>query len=80
MFTSNGSLKAIPDVVGAATDFASAAATLASVGFSSVSSVCVAVGQQVPASIGRVVSSNPAAGTAVRPSDAITLGVAQATC
>jgi len=80
VYTSNGALKAIPDVVGAATDFDSASATLASSGFTAVSSVCVAVGAQAAASIGKVVSSNPAAGTAVRPADEIRLGVAQARC
>jgi len=80
VYTSNGSMTAIPDVVGAATDFDTARSTLAAAGFTAVSSVCVAVGQQDSTSIGKVVSSNPAAGTAVRPTDEIRLGVAQATC
>jgi len=84
VYTSNGALTAVPDVVGAATDFATASQTLASAGFTSVSSVCVAVGGggglQQSASIGQVVSSNPAAGTVVRPTDEIRLGVAQTAC
>jgi membrane peptidoglycan carboxypeptidase len=80
VYTSNGALKAIPDVVSAASGFDAASASLASAGFTSVSSVCVAVGQQDSSRVGQVVSSNPAAGTVVRPADEIRLGVAQTRC
>lgn len=75
--TSNGALVDMPDVLAA--EAAAASATLTAAGFAAVKLVCVALGESEPG-VGTVVSSNPAAGTAARKTDGVTLGVGKAAC
>ena len=74
VFTSNGALTALPDVVSSSPLFADAAATLASAGYTSVAKTCVNLAPGDPLK-GKVVTSNPAPGGVARLSDPVTLGV-----
>jgi membrane peptidoglycan carboxypeptidase len=80
VFTSNGALLSMPDVVTPNQDFATARNQLAAAGFSSVSQTCVAIGPNDPVRIDKVVSSNPAPGGVVRATDEIKLAVGKARC
>ncbi|MEV8254501.1 transglycosylase domain-containing protein [Rhodoglobus sp. NPDC076762] len=78
VYTSNGSKVEVPDVVedGKSNDYATAKGMLNSAGFTSVSQACLEVPSGDPRE-GKVTASNPAAGTFIKPSTAITLTVAQ---
>jgi len=76
---SNAQLGAIPDVVGnGTTPTATARQTLAAMGYTGYGpDFCV---QSAPAQAGLVLSMSPAAGTAVRKTDAISLGIGTVSC
>jgi beta-lactam-binding protein with PASTA domain len=76
LYTSDGSLRTVPDVVtGHSNSFSGAKAMLDSAGFSNVSQACQMVTN--PDEDGKVVASNPPPGSAARPSDEITLSIGQ---
>jgi membrane peptidoglycan carboxypeptidase len=78
VYTSNGALKATPDVVSAGQTYDAAFAQLAASGFTNVSKTCVALSSPADPQVGRVISSNPSAGTVVRAGDPLVLGVGAA--
>jgi len=75
IFTSNGALKALPDVVSSAPLSADAMATLASAGYTNVSTTCVRLSAADVQFKDKVVSSNPLPGATARLTDPVTLGV-----
>ncbi|MCU1544058.1 MAG: penicillin-binding protein [Microbacteriaceae bacterium] len=75
VFTSNGALKVMPDVVSAGLTYNDAAAQLASSGFVKVSKTCVALSSPTDPYIGKVISSNPTTGAVTRATDPVVLGV-----
>ena len=85
VFTSNGKLKGMPDVVGDGRSytFGEAQGMLAGLGFQSINERC----QKLPnstdpadARIGKVGAQNPAAGSVVKPTDTVTLTVQKLSC
>jgi len=80
VFTSNGALASMPDVVSSAPTAAAAEQTLASAGFTSVTEKCVKLAPTDTLNDTKVVSSNPAPGTVVRLTDPVTLGVGRIAC
>ena len=76
--TSNGALRAVPDV--GSLEFDDARAALAGAGFTAVTRTCVALGDNDPGGLDRVVSSNPAAGATARATDEVRLAVGAARC
>jgi hypothetical protein len=80
VFTSNGALKAMPDVVSAGSTADQALVVLNTAGFTSVSQVCVALDAKDALKENLVVSSNPAPGTVMRLTDTIKLGVGHVKC
>jgi membrane peptidoglycan carboxypeptidase len=80
VFTSNGALASMPDVVSSAPTADVAKQTLASAGFSSVTEKCVRLAPTDTLNDTKVVSSNPAPGTVVRLTDPVTLGVGRIAC
>jgi membrane peptidoglycan carboxypeptidase len=80
VYTSNGSMSALPDVVTGNPDYATAKAALEAAGFTNVQpETCVVVDALSP-NVGKVVSSDPAPGTVYKRSKAVTLGVGQLVC
>ena len=80
VYSSNGALTTMPDVVTGGPNVDTAKSTLATAGFTSVQEKCV---QLAPTDIGndkRVLSSNPSAGAVARLSDGVTLGVGRISC
>ncbi len=76
LYTSDGSLAAVPDVVtGHSNSFGGAKAILNSAGWTNVTQSCQVV--TLPADVGKVVASSPAPGTAAHPTDEIRLAVGQ---
>jgi len=80
VFTSNGALASMPDVVSSAPTADAAKQTLASAGFTSVTEKCVRLAPNDALNDTKVVSSNPAPGTVVRLTDPVTLGVGRIAC
>jgi membrane peptidoglycan carboxypeptidase len=80
VYTSNGVQGTMPDVVSAGQDFESAKAFLADSGFTAVSETCVAVGANDKSNIGKVMSSNPGAGSPAKVTDEVKLGVGKEKC
>jgi membrane peptidoglycan carboxypeptidase len=80
VYTSNGSSGSMPDVVSAGQDFSSAKNFLTDKGFTNVSETCVAVGNKDEANIGKVMSSNPGAGSPAKLADEVKLGVGKEKC
>ena len=78
VYTSNGSMTAVPDVVTGHPDFDSAEGTLASAGFDTVSEYCAVTTD--PLLIGKVVESQPAPGTPYQRTNEVKLGVGKLTC
>ncbi|NYF11649.1 membrane peptidoglycan carboxypeptidase [Leifsonia sp. AK011] len=85
VYTSNGKLKTMPDVVadGKSYSFGEAQGVLAGLGFTSINERC----QKLPNNtqpddprIGKVGSQNPSAGTVMKPNDNITLTVQKTSC
>ena len=80
VYTSNGAMSTVPDVVSGNPDYASASATLNSAGFTNVPPpVCVVVDPLSP-NIGKVVSSDPGAGSVWVRTSEVKLGVGQEIC
>jgi beta-lactam-binding protein with PASTA domain len=80
VYTSDGAMGTVPDVVSGNTDYATARAALNSAGFSNVPpALCVEVPLLSP-KIGKVVSSDPAAGTVLVRTSEVKLGVGQEVC
>ena len=76
LYTSDGSLRAVPDVVsGHSNSFGGAKAILDNAGFTNVTQTCQVVTN--PDEDGKVVASDPAPGAAARPSDEIKLSIGQ---
>jgi membrane peptidoglycan carboxypeptidase len=80
VFTSNGALLTMPDVVTPNQDFNTARSQLGAAGFSAVSQTCVAIGPNDPTHLDKVVASNPSPGGVVRATDEIKLAVGKAKC
>jgi membrane peptidoglycan carboxypeptidase len=78
VYTSNGSMSALPDVVSGNPDFASAQATLATKDFMNVTQYCVVTLD--PGMVGKVLESQPAPGTIYRRSNEVKLGVGALSC
>ncbi|MDH6181846.1 membrane peptidoglycan carboxypeptidase [Microbacteriaceae bacterium SG_E_30_P1] len=81
VYTSNGALKGVPDVAGETVE--GARSILQGAGFTNINERC----QRLPSStqpndprVDRVSSSNPPAGTVIRPGDPITLTVTKLSC
>ncbi|WP_188510423.1 transglycosylase domain-containing protein [Conyzicola nivalis] len=75
IFTSNGALKGLPDVVSSAPLAVDAVATLASAGYTNVTQTCVKLAPADAQYLKKVVSSNPTPGAVTRLTDPISLGV-----
>jgi membrane peptidoglycan carboxypeptidase len=80
VFTSNGALKAMPDVVTPNIDYNTARNQLAAAGFSSVAQTCVAIGPTDTVHLNKVVASNPGPGAVAKATDPIVLAVGKVTC
>jgi len=80
VYSSNGALTTMPDVVTGAPNVDTAKSTLASAGFTSVQEKCVQLAPTDVSNDQRVLSSNPGAGTVARLSDGVTLGVGRISC
>ncbi|GAB2453154.1 transglycosylase domain-containing protein [Conyzicola lurida] len=80
VYTSNGSLTTMPDVVSGAPQFDDAKSTLLNSGFTSVQEKCVRLPADESDDAGKVFSSNPAAGASARLSDPVVLGVGRVKC
>ena len=80
VYSSNGALTTMPDVVSGSPNVDTAKSTLASAGFTSVEEKCVQLSPNDVANDKRVLSSNPAPGTVARLSDGVTLGVGRISC
>ena len=80
VYTSNGALASLPDVASAKPTADSAKSTLSQAGFTSVTERCVQLSPTDAANDMKVVSTNPAAGTVMRLTDPVTLGVGRIAC
>jgi beta-lactam-binding protein with PASTA domain len=80
VYTSNGSMSALPDVVTGNPDYATALATLNAAGFSNVQPEQCEVVEPASPNVGKVVSSNPAPGTIYKRTKGVILGVGQLVC
>ena len=78
VYTSNGSMSAVPDVVSGNQNFASAQGTLTGAGFTNVSQYCVVVTD--PLLVGDVQESQPGPGAIYVRTKEVKLGVGAATC
>ncbi len=77
VYTSNGSMSALPDVVTGNPNFGAAMGTLNTAGFTNVTQYCVVNAD--PLLTGKVVESQPAPGSTYRRDKEVKLGVAQTT-
>jgi membrane peptidoglycan carboxypeptidase len=75
VYTSNGAQKTALDVVSGVLSYNDAAAQLAAAGFTNVSKACVALSSPTDPYIGKVIATNPTAGTVTRLTDPQVLGV-----
>jgi len=75
IFTSNGALKTMPDVVTSSPLATDAVETLAAAGYTNVDQKCVKLSAGDAQYLKRVVSSNPTPGAVTRLTDKISLGV-----
>jgi len=73
VYTSNGSMSALPDVVSGNPNFASAQGTLTGAGFTNVTQYCVSTID--PTLDGKVLESQPAPGSIYRRDKEVKLGV-----
>ena len=80
VYSSNGALTTMPDVVTGGPNVDTAKSTLATAGFTSVQEKCVKLAPTDVANDKRVLSSNPAPGSVARLSDGVTLGVGRISC
>jgi len=78
VYTSNGAMSALPDVVSSHPNFGSAQSTLVAAGFATVTQYCVATTD--PALIGDVVESQPGPGAVYSRNKEVKLGVGAAAC
>ena len=78
VYTSNGSMSALPDVVTGNPNFGSATSTLNTAGFTNVTQYCVVNAD--PGLTGKVVESQPAPAAVYRRDKEVKLGVAAITC
>ena len=78
VYTSNGSMSAVPDVVSGNPPPGDATATLSAAGFDNVSQYCVVTLD--PLLVGLVIESNPAPGSVYRRDNEVKLGVGALTC
>lgn len=78
VYTSNNSMSALPDVVTGNPDFVSAEATLNTAGFSNVTQYCVVTVD--PPMVGKVLESQPGAGTVYRRDKEVKIGVGALSC
>ena len=78
VYTSNGSMSAVPDVVSGNPPPGDATATLSAAGFDNVTDYCVVTLD--PLLVGLVVESSPAPGTIYRRDNEVKLGVGALTC
>lgn len=77
-YTSNGSMSALPDVVTGNPNFGTAQGTLNTAGFSNVVQSCEVT--TTPALVGKVIKSDPAAGTVYKRASEVKLGVGALVC
>ena len=81
VYTSNGKSAVIPDVSTQGYDYSTAETVLNDAGFTNVVETCaVADVGDPPASLGTVVAQDPAAGSVLNKSNAITLTVREVSC
>jgi membrane peptidoglycan carboxypeptidase len=78
VYTSNGALKSMPDVVSGGLTFDAASSQLVGAGFTNVTKTCVVLSSPTDPQMGKVTSSNPAIGAVVRVADPVVLGVGAA--
>ncbi|MGV8970275.1 MAG: transglycosylase domain-containing protein [Microbacteriaceae bacterium] len=80
VFTSNGSMSTVPDVVSGNNDYATASSALNAAGFTNVGPPTCAVVLPLSPQIGKVVSSDPAAGSVWVRTAEVKLAVGQEIC
>jgi membrane peptidoglycan carboxypeptidase len=81
LYTSNGALGSMPDVVGDGdNDADDAKQELRDAGFSNVSETCTELPEDQKDNDGKVISSTPAAGASVKQSDSVTLTIGKEKC
>jgi membrane peptidoglycan carboxypeptidase len=81
LYTSNGALGTMPDVVGDGdNDADDAKQELRDAGFSNVSETCTVLPEDQKDNDGTVISSTPAAGASVKQSDSVTLTIGKEKC
>jgi len=78
VFTSNGSMSALPDVVSGTQNLGSAQGTLAGAGFTNVTDYCVVTTDALL--VGDVIESQPTPGTVYRRDKEVKLGVGALSC